>query len=645
MAQLKAAQGDPKALAAIMAAQSGGGGAGEDDGGQGEAPKAGGGKDGIPEEEVEEMKKQMEERLKRNQEEMDQMKKSWEQRLKEEHKASESKESEMKKEHEMKKTTSHLWNLNEDPQLTNMIVHFLKPGNYRIGNRKATPAPDILLNGLSIQAEHCKVEHDGKSNKIFVMPGNNAKILLNGVNLVEKRELHHDDRIMFGNNHLFVLHHPKDADLIKKKAEAKKKGVPYDESPPSFEKAQEEIAQNSGLLNFGDVTKADGTDGKKSKEEILLQEDLLKLLPMINEANAMSEELDKKVSFEPVLVSPQARGEKDGRTIVHVKMKDLTNGNEWVWDKNKFINRKYIMQEMYQNFTDGDPDWQVPKEKDPFWEAPDSEVLIGSVHLYLQSLAYKIELDENLAITDYKGNEQGHLQVKILPCEKNGNECDEDDFVEDPKELIGQSLHCKVHITGARGLPKKFAKGESFCKYKLYMEEKEAETSKVKNTINPDYKHAKIFSFSPVTKLFVDYMQNSPLVIDIWGKQSAEVDPRAQNKSTRQLMNQDQNVRNRTNQSSSSKAEEERYKMLCDISTYKRRAERMAGKMNRIQKLLESSKGQIKTSDLEAIMKGPDRTEMQRFHAAADVVLHGEKLKHDKAKKGDTPGSKACTIQ
>lgn len=42
-------------------------------------------------------------------------------------------------------------------------------------------------------------------------------------------------------------------------------------------------------------------------------------------------------------------------------MKDLTNDNEWVWDKNKFINRKFIMQEIYQNFTDGDPDWKVPE--------------------------------------------------------------------------------------------------------------------------------------------------------------------------------------------------------------------------------------------------------------------------------------------
>ena len=39
---------------------------------------------------------------------------------------------------------------------------------------------------------------------------------------------------------------------------------------------------------------------------------------------------------------------------VKVKMKNLTNDNEWLWDKNKFINRKYIMQEMYQNYTEGD---------------------------------------------------------------------------------------------------------------------------------------------------------------------------------------------------------------------------------------------------------------------------------------------------
>ena len=36
----------------------------------------------------------------------------------------------------------------------------------------------------------------------------------------------------------------------------------------------------------------------------MLQEDLLKILPMINEANAMSEELDKKVNFIISYVRP-----------------------------------------------------------------------------------------------------------------------------------------------------------------------------------------------------------------------------------------------------------------------------------------------------------------------------------------------------
>ena len=41
-------------------------------------------------------------------------------------------------------------------------------------------------------------------------------------------------------------------------------------------------------------------------------------------------------------------------------------------------------------------------EKDPFWEPADCKVLIGSVHVFLQSIAYLIDMDENLAITNFK---------------------------------------------------------------------------------------------------------------------------------------------------------------------------------------------------------------------------------------------------
>ena len=51
-------------------------------------------------------------------------------------------------------------------------------------------------------------------------------------------------------------------------------------------------------------------------DEMLLQEDLIEILPAIGEANSISEELDKKKKFEVMLVSGAARGDPKGRTQV-----------------------------------------------------------------------------------------------------------------------------------------------------------------------------------------------------------------------------------------------------------------------------------------------------------------------------------------
>ena len=53
---------------------------------------------------------------------------------------------------------------------------------------------------------------------------------------------------------------------------------------------------------------------------MLLQEDLIQVLPMVAEANAMAEELNKGVKFEITLVSPQARGLQNGRTEVSIQL-------------------------------------------------------------------------------------------------------------------------------------------------------------------------------------------------------------------------------------------------------------------------------------------------------------------------------------
>ena len=64
---------------------------------------------------------------------------------------------------------------------------------------------------------------------------------------------------MFGSNHLYVLHHPHDPEMLRKKAEAQKKGKVIQEETPTYEAAQEEIAKHSG---FYDGLQAGGKSSK-----------------------------------------------------------------------------------------------------------------------------------------------------------------------------------------------------------------------------------------------------------------------------------------------------------------------------------------------------------------------------------------------
>ncbi|XP_022096862.1 kinesin-like protein KIF28P [Acanthaster planci] len=564
--------------------------------------KGGGGQavmQGVPEEEVEELKRELELQMQRNQSEMDSMRQSWEQRLKEVQSAQEEKlAKEIRKRDEMK-VTPHFWNLNEDPALTGMVVHFTYPGSTRVGNQKAETTPEIMLSGLSIQKDHATVTN--KKGVCVLQPSPGAKVLLNGKDLIDKAELHHNDRVMFGSSHLYVFHHPQD--LAKNQKAGKK------EEKVTYDTAQEEIAANSGF----DMKK--GPD--KSKDDLLLQEDLVQLMPMVIEANAMSEELKKGVRFEIVLISPQARGQKHSRTELAVLMRCNDNDNEFLWDKNKFLNRKYLMQEMYQNFVDGEPDWDREKDNDPFWEPPDSEVMIGCTHVYLQSLGYLIEVEELLGITDFRGNEQGLLKVEIYPCNADGSNLAEDDFVDEPEELLGRQVAFKIVLTHARGLPSRFQK--SRCKYRFYLDKNPAQTSEIAGTCNPDYNYNKIVSVNAVTKQLLEYFNEGMLTVEVWGRQS---DTSKKGRVAR--------GRPKTASTNGTVEAEERNRMAVELNTEKKRVARLEAKLHKLRDLVieAQSKGEevIAIRDLQAAVMGGSSAS---FKAAARVVAISEKSKVD----------------
>lgn len=66
-----------------------------------------------------------------------------------------------------------------------------------------------------------------------------------------------------------------------------------------------------------------------------------------------------------------------------IKVTNTETGTEFHWTKEKFLDRLYLMREMYRNFEQHD-DWEVPLEKDPFYEDPTTESFVGSAQVYLQ---------------------------------------------------------------------------------------------------------------------------------------------------------------------------------------------------------------------------------------------------------------------
>ena len=99
---------------------------------------------------------------------------------------------------------------------------------------------------------------------------------------------------------------------------------------------------------------------------------------------------------------------------------------------------------MYQQWLDGDRDiTQIAKEDDPFWE-PVEDTLIGTANIFLQSLGYVLDFDDCLTVTDFKGHEEGLMNVHVTPCSPSGRPLAEEHYVDDPNELLGTQYYFKV---------------------------------------------------------------------------------------------------------------------------------------------------------------------------------------------------------
>ncbi|EUB62332.1 Kinesin-like protein unc-104 [Echinococcus granulosus] len=381
-----------------------------------------------------------------------------------------------------------LSNLNEDPQLSGVIIHYLDADKIVVGregalesqrlrktaaNQEGKTTAYIWLKGLNIQDAHAtfkrlpdgRMELSAGANSI-----RNTKV--NGTALTTSRILKSMDRILFGlftcaalkskrlkridrctsssrvievaisyypvfiflgSYHLYVYHNDVE------KCEGAPDNVDWD-----F--AQKELAKSEGIDQLNKAI--------DESDRCVLQQQLIELLPMLQEVNSIAQEMNKCRTFDVVLLPALLQQTPYGQrktTRITIRMKCTKTGYTWMWDRGKFLNRRFLIQEMYQAFNDGEGKHKlVRQEDDPFWE-PLEPLLVGFTPAFLQSLAYGLDYTDCLQISDLDGKQIGEVSVSLHPCLQSGSvptpDSPENLFVDNPQKLLGRPFYFKVGVT------------------------------------------------------------------------------------------------------------------------------------------------------------------------------------------------------
>uniref|UniRef100_A0A452E7V5 Kinesin-like protein 6 n=1 Tax=Capra hircus TaxID=9925 RepID=A0A452E7V5_CAPHI len=406
-------------------------------------------------------------------------------------------------EQQMMKTFPHLLNVNEDPQLTGVLKHFIQAGSCDAGQAASNA---IILQGLGISDKHASFTNSG--GKVMVTPYGKCNVIVNGVPITIKTKLQHLDRIILGSNSAYLY-----IGFPSERGSEDLSRFDYDFFQLERAAAEGVSADKLGAMNSG--------DGKADPSVLAVFQDYVKLMPLVAEANQMSKELKKGLNMElkvKNLASSDSRG-CDLQKEVMVKVTHQRTHQVWIWSKAKFINRKFLMEELYQRFLDGE-DSQVAQEDDPFWD-PVEVVHLGSAHIWLQSLAYCMKYEEQVEFLNCDGLEEAVLHIHINPCSPTGQAHGEEDVVTDPVDLLGKRMDFQIRLVqclGTKWLKEDAERGVQMG-YRIYDLPNTLYTKPVWKTVNPQIDETVQFTTLNASQEFLNYLQTNALIVDLWGLQ------------------------------------------------------------------------------------------------------------------------------
>ncbi|KAK6304227.1 hypothetical protein J4Q44_G00248130 [Coregonus suidteri] len=441
----------------------------------------------------------------------------WEQHLQEALKDWEQQYATITQERRMMQMHPYILNINEDTQLSGVVKLFIQEGEWDIGLSDSSPR-SISVRGLGIQERHAVFIN--VQRRVYLTPLAGSKVIVNGTPISQKTELQHLDRLILGSNstYLFI-------------------GYPSerggdDWSRYDYDYFQSELAAAEGIHLHSlceEQTQGDSSAVPSQTDPSLLAVfyDYIKLMPMVAEANQMSQELHKGVEFK-LEIKNLALSDSKGHDLekdITVRVTSLENKQVWLWSKAKFVNRKFLMEELYQQHhmeqkREGAARAPMPRDRDPFWD-PLEPLLLGSAHLWLQSLAFRIALEEQLEVLGSEGTEEAILQAQLLPCSPTGLTLGEDDILIDPSELLGRRLDFQLVLDqccGLRWVKQARNRGVQIG-FRMFDSAQPLYTPAVWHNVNPLLDQRVHFTSLHTSQGLLEHLQTSALVLELWGLQ------------------------------------------------------------------------------------------------------------------------------
>ncbi|XP_034293322.1 kinesin-like protein KIF14 isoform X1 [Pantherophis guttatus] len=189
----------------------------------------------------------------------------------------------------------NLVNLNEDPQLSEMLLYMIKEGETTVGKCKPNSCHDIQLSGILIADDHCIIRHKG--GVVSILSVGEAKTYVNGECISGATLLHHGDRIILGGDHYFRFNHPAEVQKIKSLS----CGTSFpEEGPKDFEFAKNELLAAQRAQLESEIEEA----RLKAKEEMMQGIQLAKEM-------AQEELSAQQQNYETKIKSLEARLEEE----------------------------------------------------------------------------------------------------------------------------------------------------------------------------------------------------------------------------------------------------------------------------------------------------------------------------------------------